>query len=342
MKSAWVVQRGKVEIREDKYVPPETDEVVVKVTACGICGTDLHFYRDFPGNEPIPLGHEVVGIIHQAGELVSDIQPGQEVIVQNHISCGSCIPCLMGKPAHCNNIQTYMNDKAALAEYIRVPRSMVVSYTSLRAEQAALAEPLTVALDLQRRARIEPFQNVCVSGPGIIGLFCTKLAADSGARRVVVLGKGFETERGRRRKEAAQELGADAVFDTDKKGWIEKVKTEVPEGFEKIIVTSPPRSIPPTFELATFGADIIFNGISFLDEEITFNANSFHFKKLALIASHAIPNWGFPQALEMLKEMKPEYKKLITHRFPFEKSSEALRIAGSKDHGVIKVMVTLE
>ena len=222
MKSAWVVQRGKIEIREEKYVPPEADEVVVRIIACGICETDLHFYRDFPGNAPIPL------------------------------------------------------------------------------------------------------------------------AVDSGARRVVVLGKGFETERGRRRKEAAQELGADAVVDTDRKEWIEQVKAEVPEGFEKIIVTSPPRSIPPTFELAAFGADIIFNGISFRDEEITFNANSFHFNKLALIASHAIPNWGFPQALEMLAEMKPECRQLITHRFPFEKSHEALRIAGSKDQGVIKVMVTFE
>jgi threonine dehydrogenase-like Zn-dependent dehydrogenase len=342
MKSAWIVQREKIEFREEECAPPAADEVVVRVRTCGICGTDLHFYRDLPGNVPTPLGHEVAGTIYQVGEAVADLHPDQEVIVQNHVSCGRCAPCLMGRPALCRDIHTYMNDRAALAEYLRVPASMVVPYTSLSHEEAALAEPLTVAFDLFRRAGIEPFQNVCVSGPGIIGLFCTKLAVDSGAGSVVVLGKGLETERGRRRKEAALQLGADTVVDTDRKDWIELVKAEVPEGFEKIIVTSPPRSIPPTFELAAFGGKIIFNGISFRDEEITFNANSFHFKKLSLIASHAIPNWGFPQALQMLAEMKPECRQLITHRFPFEQIHEAFRIAGSKDHGVIKVMVNLK
>jgi threonine dehydrogenase-like Zn-dependent dehydrogenase len=341
MKSAWVIEKGKIEFRDVECVPPERDEVVVQVRACGICGTDLHLYRDLPGDAPTPLGHEVAGTIYLAGEAVADVHPGQEVIVQNHVPCGKCGPCLMGRPASCRGIHTYMDDQAALAEFIRVPARMVIAYAALDHEEAALAEPLTVAMDLFHRAKIEPYQHVCICGPGIIGLFATKLAVDSGAGTVVVLGRGLETPRGRCRQEAALALGADSVVDTDEENWIEQVKSKVPEGFEKIIVTSPPRSIPPTFELAAFGADIVFNGISFQEEEITFNANSFHFNKLSLIASHAIPNWGFPRALQMLADMKPECRGLITHRFTFEQIHEAFQVAGSKDHGVIKVMVNL-
>jgi L-iditol 2-dehydrogenase len=341
MRSAWIIEKQTIEIREQRYVPPESEEVVVRVRACGICGTDLHFYHDFPAGSPTPLGHEVAGTVHEIGESVSDLQPGQEVIVQNNISCGSCTPCLMGRPAHCRNIQTYMDDRAAAAEYIRVHRKFVLPFSGLSFEEAALAEPLTVAFDLLRRAQVEPFQQVCISGPGIIGLFCTKLAVEAGAR-VVVLGRAFEKARGGCREQTARNMGAAAVVDTKRQGWIEKTHSLAPEGFDKIIVTSPPRSIPPLFELAAFGADVIFNGISFREADITFDANAFHFKKLALIASHAIPNWGFPLACDLLAEKRLDHESLITHRFPFEQIEEALKVAGSQDQGVIKVMITLQ
>lgn len=341
MKSAWITGKLQIEVREEDDPGPAAEEVVIRIRACGICGTDLHFYRDFPGSAPIPLGHEVAGTVHETGAAVDDLQIGQTVAVQNHVPCGICTPCLMGKPERCRNIQTYMDDRAALAEYLRVPRKMVVPYTGISFEEAVLAEPLTVAFDLLNRAQIEPFQSVCVSGPGIIGLFCTKLATEAGARKIVVLGRSFQTKRGGIRMEAAQRLGAAVVVDTDEDAWVDTVKEAVPDGFEKIIVTSPPRSIPATFELACFGADIIYNGISFREQEITFNANTFHFKKLALIASHAIPNWGFPLAFELLSRKLFNSARLVTHSFAFEDIEKAFTIAASRDEAAIKVVITL-
>jgi threonine dehydrogenase-like Zn-dependent dehydrogenase len=341
VKSAWMTGKQQIEVREEDYPTPEAEEVVIRIRACGICGTDLHYYHDFPSNTPIPLGHEVAGTVHETGTAVDDLQIGQTVAIQNHVPCASCTPCLMGKPQRCRNIQTYMDDRAALAEYLRVPRKMVVPYTGVSFEEAVLAEPLTVAFDLLSRAQIEPFQSVCVSGPGVIGLFCTKLATEAGARKVVVLGRGFQTKRGGIRKEAAQRLGAAVVVDTDEDAWFDTVKETAPDGFDKIIVTSPPHSIPATFELACFGADIIYNGISFREQEITFNANNFHFKKLALIASHAIPNWGFPLAFELLSQKMFNSARLVTHSFTFQDIEKAFAIAASRDEAVIKVVITL-
>ncbi len=340
MKTAWVTGKKRIEVIDTGYTRPERDEVVVQIKACGICGTDLHFYNDFPGNAPIPLGHEVSGVVHEVGDDVSGFTPGQTVIVQNHIPCRKCSMCLMGNIAHCRNIQTYMNERPAMAEFIRVKRDMVVPFSNLSHVEAAIAEPLTVALDLMREAKVQPFQNVCISGPGIIGLFCTKLARIRGAKNIVVLGRGFKTGRGKARREAAIQMGAAVVADTDEPGWKETVKRSIPDGFERIIITSPPRTIPELFELASFGASIVFNGISFSEESISFNANAFHFQKLRLIASHAIPNWGFPLALDLLVEKTFDYRSFVTHQFPFNEIEEAFKAATNRDEGVIKVVVT--
>ena len=339
MKTAWVTGRKTISIIEKKYEPPRGDEVVVKVRACGICGTDLHFFNDFPGGRPIPLGHEVAGTVHETGSGVTGLAAGDAVIVQNHVPCGACFSCLQGNSYSCTNIQTYMNDRAAMAEFLRVRHSMVLTFQGLQHEEASIAEPLTVALDLMREAKIEPFQDVCISGPGIIGLMCTRLARLSGAAEIAVLGRHPDEARGKKRAEAARAMGASAVFDTGAPDWKERLKERFPGGFQRIIVTSPPKTIAALIDFASFAGVMVYNGISFSEENVTFNANTFHFKKLKLLASHAIPNWGFPLAFDLLRQKKVDYETLVTHLYPFEELDQAFATATSAEEAVIKVVV---
>ena len=340
MKTAWVTGKRKIELIDEEYKKPVGNEVVVKIKACGICGTDLHFYNDYPGNKPIPLGHEAAGSVYEIGNDITDIKPGDSVVIQNHVPCGKCYSCLQGDLSHCRDIQTYMNDCSGMADFIKVKRSMIIHFRDLDYIEAVLAEPLTVALDITREARIKPFQNVCISGPGIIGLFCTKLSQLGGAQNIIILGRRFHTERGKRRIEAAKLLGATMAFDTDKTEWKDEMQNKFPDGIERIIVTSPPQTIPDMFDIASFGAIVAFNGISFREANITFNANEFHFKKLKLIASHAIPNWGFPLALKLLSQKFIKHETLVTHVFPFEKIGDAFSVANSKNEGIIKLVIT--
>jgi len=340
MKSAWITDKNRIELRSLDNPIPENDEVVVKIKACGICGTDLHYYNDYPTGKPLPLGHEVSGYVDKIGSGIIDLEKGDKVIVQNHIPCGRCTSCLNGNYAHCQNIITYMNTNSGMADFLKVKRAMVIPFHDLDFIEAALAEPITVALDITKKARIELFQNVCISGPGIIGLTCIKTAKLGGAKNVVVLGRRFKTKRGEKRREIAISMGACMVVDTDEPDWKEKIKKQFPGGFKRIIVTSPPLTISDTFSLASFGGIIAFNGISFRHENITFNANSFHFKKLKLVASHAIPNWGFPLAFEILTKKIIDYKSLVTHTFHFSDIEKAFEVANSKDESVIKVVVT--
>ena len=342
MKSAWVVGKETIKILDRDYEEPGSDEVVVRVKSCGICGTDLHFFNDYPTGQPIPLGHEIAGVVHETGHSVEDLVPGRSVIIQNHVPCGRCYPCLQGEYARCTDIRTYMNDRAAMADYVRVKRAMIVPFEDLNFTEAAVAEPLTVALDVMREAAVQPFHNVVLSGPGIIGLFCTKLASLAGADRIMVLGHKFNTERGRVRSEAALRMGATSVIDTDMPRWQDELKERFSGPVHRMIVTSPPATIPPLFDLASFGAWIVYNGISFREENIIFNANSFHFKKLRLIASHAIPNWGFPLAFELLCRKDYDLSSLVTHRYSFNRIEEAFRVARSSDEAVIKVVLTMD
>jgi L-iditol 2-dehydrogenase len=342
MKSAWIVGEKSIEIRDIPYREPGVNEIAVQVKACGLCGTDLHFYSQMGGENPIPIGHEVAGVVHRCGEGSDHVKEGDPVVVQNHIPCGKCYHCLQGRPAYCSDIKTYMNDQAALSEYLIVDKRMVIPFSDLSFVEATIAEPLTVALDLMDRACVEPYQKVCVSGPGIIGLCTTMLASQAGAATIVTLGRKAGTARGKKRLEMAGLMGADVVIDTETQDWQEQVREQAPGGFDKIIITSPPQTITPLFPLAAFGADIVYNGINFLEDTISFHANDFHFNKLRLIASHAIPNWGFPQALNLLAERKVPVTDLATHTFALEQLEEAFRVARSEDDEVIKVVVTLD
>lgn len=186
------------------------------------------------------MGHEVSGYVYEIGKDVTEVKPGGSVIVQNHLPCGRCRSCLQGKTSTCSSIQTYMNDRSALAEYLTVKQNMVVPFSGLNYTGAVVAEPLTVAFDITREAQVQPFQRVLVSGPGIIGLFCTVLLKMGGAEPVVVLGRMLSSARGEKRAEAAVATGASQVFDTEEQDRIERVQEQYPEGFERIIVTSPP------------------------------------------------------------------------------------------------------
>jgi L-iditol 2-dehydrogenase len=340
--SAWVDRGQQIHLVKKNLEEPNPNEVVVRVKACGICGTDIHFVQDLPTGSLTPLGHEVSGYIHQVGSAVTDLVAGQSVVVQNNVACGTCNACLNQKGHACEHIASYMDDKAGMAEYLVVPRSMVIPFEGLEYPEATLAEPITVALDLSREADVQLLDDVLIMGPGIIGLSCVKLASMRGAHKVVMVGHHLDSVRGAYRKEVAYALGADLVCDSAKPGWKDELKKAFPKGFQKVIVTSPPSTLADGIELGGFCSSIVYDGIDFRHDEVIIHANDFHFAKKRLIASHAIPNWGFPQALMLLKEGRIPAELLLTHRYSLQQLEEAFAVFGNPDEKVIKPVVILD
>jgi threonine dehydrogenase-like Zn-dependent dehydrogenase len=340
--SLWVEERGKLGYRRRKIAEPGEAEVLVRIKACGICGTDIHFLNDLPEGRPMPLGHELAGIIERVGSGVNAVRAGDKVVIQNNIACGTCPSCLKGRKEKCSDIQSYMDDKAGLAEFLTVPAAMVIPFDKLEYMEAAVAEPLTVSMDLIDRAGIEEGERVLVVGPGIIGLCALSLAKKKGAGRVVMSGRFSGSARAAHREGASYALGADETVNAAAENWKEELKARFPEGFDKIIVTAPPAVIPDYLGFLAFGGDLIYNGISFSDDRVSFSANDLHFNKNSIIASHAIPNWGFEEALDMIRNKEIPARDLISCRTAFHRAEDGIRACLNSDKAVVKSMILFD
>jgi threonine dehydrogenase-like Zn-dependent dehydrogenase len=338
MQSLWGKAPFQFEMRDLPTPEPGPGEVLVQVTACGICGTDLHFLRY--NADWTPLGHEVVGEIAAVGPGVSRWRGGEAVIVENHTGCGVCDQCKNGRALYCRDLTTYMNDRAGFADYLRVRADMVQSYDAgaLAPHQAALAEPLTVALDLLQRADPDLNDEVAVFGPGAIGLMVVRLARLRGARRIFLTGPNRATPRSCHRLAVGQQMGADVVLAEAEDDIVAAIRTAVPGGVDRVFVTAPPRTLPLAFKIARFGAIVGLIGIEFgPGGEVTFDVNAFHFKKLQLRASHAIPNHYFPMATDLLARRTVNPDLLVSHTFRLNAYREAFATLTDPQQTAVKV-----
>jgi L-iditol 2-dehydrogenase len=340
MRSLWGKASFQFEMRDLPVPTAGPGEVVVRVTACGICGTDLHFLRH--NTEWTPLGHEVVGVIAEVGPFVDRWRGGEAVIVENHTGCGACEECKNGRALYCRNLTTYMNDRAGFADYLRVRADMVQPYDAQRLtpQQAALSEPLTVALDLLHRADPELNDEVAVFGHGSIGLMVARLAKLRGARRVFLTGSSRVTRHSSHRLDVGRQVGADVVLAEGDDDIAAEIQRAAPHGVDRVLVTAPPRTLPLAFEIARFGAIIGLIGIEFgTGSAVTFDVNAFHFKKLQLRASHAIPNHYFPMATDLLARRVIDPDLLVSHTFGLDGFADAFGALTDPGQPAVKVVM---
>jgi (R,R)-butanediol dehydrogenase/meso-butanediol dehydrogenase/diacetyl reductase len=218
MKSAALIKPGQITI-EDRTAPKAgRGEVVVKVKACGICGTDLHAYK---GGFPVPsgtvMGHELSGEIQETGEGVERLKPGDRVAVHPSAKCLRCHWCLQGRLNLCVNSKTIglsLDNDGGFAEYVRLPADYTVFPIpeNVSFEQAALTEPLATSYHAVRISRFRAGDTALVVGAGPIGLGAIMFLKIAGARRILAL------EVSARRAEIALKAGADTVFDPVREG----------------------------------------------------------------------------------------------------------------------------
>jgi L-iditol 2-dehydrogenase len=167
---------------------PGPGEVLVRVLAAGICGTDRHLYLgEFPSRPPVTLGHEFAGLIEATGPGV-DLAVGTLVTCDPNIACGTCPACRRGRVNLCsNNRPIGVGQDGGFATYVRFPARQALPFPAgTDPRHAALAEPLSCCLHAVDRAAVRPGQRVAILGGGVIGLFCLQLAVQAGAEVLLV------------------------------------------------------------------------------------------------------------------------------------------------------------
>lgn len=200
------------DVPEPEYAP---DGVLVRVAACGICGSDIHGYDGSTGRRipPLIMGHEAAGVIETVGSEVKNFRVGDRVTFDSTVSCGACSFCLRGAVNLCDNRQVLgvscgeYRRHGAFAELVALPERILYRLPeTLTFEQAALVEAVSIAVHAVRRSELKRGETAVVVGTGMIGLLVLQVLKHYGASRIVAVDQSAS------RLQLARELGADTTI----------------------------------------------------------------------------------------------------------------------------------
>lgn len=339
-RSAYVKSPWLFEVRDNPVREPGPGEILVKIEACGVCGTDLHT-ADRSAPDWQLFGHEMAGRIAAVGESVSSFAVGDRVALNTASPCGKCDICSpapygRGRPDLCRTLATYWGGpQMGFGDYIVSPPECAAKIPdAVPFDVASLAEPMGVSIDLVETGEVGPGDEVLIIGPGPLGLGAITASLRAGAARVALAGYSTSTAR----MQAGAHLGADELVEVD--------RTPLEDHYSgrpapnKILVTAPPQSLREAFAIAPFGATIAYIGIAAgPGAMLEFDADSFHFRKLSLKASFASPDTQLAKSIRLLETAPELGRELISHRFRLEDISGAMALWRSEEKPAIKKMV---
>ena len=288
-------------------------ELLVKVMACGICGSDvLEWYRI--KKAPLVLGHEATGKIVEVGEGVGRYKIGDRVFVSHHVPCGACHYCLGGHHTACETLHKTNYDPGGFAEYIRVPRINVERGVyhlpeNLSFEDGTFIEPLGCVARGQRLAQIQKGNSVLILGSGISGLLHLQLARAWGAERIIA------TDINEYRLNAAKKFGADAVINAEED--VPARLRQLNEGrlADRVIVcTGATSASKQALQCVDRGGTILFFAVPEPGVDIPVPITDFWRNEVTLMTSYGAGPEDLKDALELISERKVNVHDMITHR----------------------------
>jgi L-iditol 2-dehydrogenase len=317
---------------------PDEDHVIVKIRACGVCGTDINFLRDWDADY-MPLGHELSGEVVEVGKNVTTVKPGDRVIVEDCSMCGVCDDCKSGRPDLCRNLFT-MDGQPGMGQYLSVRHNSLDKFEGLDFTSASLTEPLAVSLTAVLNAEIPLGGSVLVLGPGPLGLMAARLAKLRGAGFVAITGLPADNPREKARLALAERFGCDLIIQTGKQSVEDEIKARFPAGVDRVIVSSPPKSMYDAFKAIRFGGIISFFGLHFGGQSvIDLDVNDMIFRKITLRPTFAEPAINFPVSSRLLREGLVDAKALVTHTFGFAEARPLLASVIDGSQPIIKAVM---
>ena len=328
------------DVRLEELPRPEigTGELLLKIEASGICGSDvMEWYRI--QRAPLVLGHEVAGTVAQTGAGVSRFREGDRLVVTHHVPCNACRYCLAGRHTVCDTLRETSYDPGGFGEYVRLPainvdRGAFPIPGGVAFDAASVAEPLACVYRGQQRANLRPGQSVLVLGSGLAGLLHINLARALGAGRIV------STDLSDFRLAAARRLGADATLRADE--YAPERLREVNGGHlaDLVIVATGARpALMPALESVERGGTVLFYAPTEPGVTVPVAINDVFFRNDAtLTTTYAAAPGDLSTALELIASGRVQVDEMISHRLPLAETGLGFRLTAGADES-LKVVI---
>jgi D-arabinitol dehydrogenase (NADP+) len=327
MQAAVILQPRRIET-QDLIVPePAPGELLVRVMASGICGTDVHIFEgEYLGSYPIIPGHEFAGVVEKVGGAVNRFKSGDRVAVEPNLPCDNCVNCLNNRQNFCLNWQAVgVTRPGGMAQYVCAPEKAAFDIGDLPFEQGAFMEPLSCVLHGLERLDLAVAANVAILGAGPIGLMLLQCLRLQGAAQVVVVDKNPN------RAAFAKTLGADfSLTDLDE---LER------DTYDAVVdATGAVAVMSRTLDFVRPGGKILLFGVPPSGQKMTVEAFPIFRKGMTILSSFTSLRNSY-QALGLLKSRRVLVEELISHRLSLGELQVGIELIEKGSEPAYKVMI---
>lgn len=338
MNGTYFLGNKSFEVRRLEYRDPAPGEVLLRVAACGVCGTDVHIYHGDKGsaevNPPVILGHELAGVVEAVGSGVTQVAVGDHVSVDPNIYCGACPACRNGKKQLCEHLFAVgVNRDGGFAECCWVPQEQCFKMDKdIPLHHGAMAEPLACCIHGIDRADIRVGDTVCVIGGGAIGLLMVQLAKLAGASRVIL------SEPVALRRQIGLSVGADWAVDPIHESLPQRIRQLLGAPGVDVVIecAGNPAATAQAFAAARRGATVLLFSVPKAGTTHPLSLEEVYQKELKILGSFINPD-THQRAVDLINAGRIQLEPLITHCFPVEQLEDAILMQMSD--ASIKVIV---
>ncbi len=317
------------------------DEVLIKVMAVGICGSDLHYYTHgrigkYVVEKPFILGHECAGEIVAIGSSVHEFKVGDRVAVEPGVTCGHCEACKEGRYNLCPDVQFLATPPVdgAFVQYIKMRKDFVFSIPdSLSYEEAAMVEPFSVGIHAAMRTKLQPGSTVAIMGMGPVGLMAIVAAKAFGAATIIV------TDLEPLRLEAAKQLGATHVINVKEQNPYDEILSITNgKGVDVAWETAGnPSALQAALSSVRRGGKLAIVGLP-AQNEIPLNVPFISDNEIDIYGIFRYAN-TYPKGINFLASGIADIKKLVTDKYSLEHTKEAMERALNYKNECVKIIV---
>jgi L-iditol 2-dehydrogenase len=344
MKAVVLAGIRKIEVREVPAPRPvRDDDVLVRMGAAGICGSDIHYHLDgrIGGQvvvHPAVIGHEGAGVVERAGPAATGLKPGDRVVIEPAVVCGRCDQCLGGRPNTCREL-LFMGTPGELpgcmSEYIVMPaRNCLPLPASLSLEEGVLAEPLSIAFHSLNILGAPAPERTGILGAGPIGLSVLLVA------RSAAPGAFYVTDKIDSRVEAARRAGAAWAGNPDRDDVAGEVAAREPFLLDAVFECSgDPAALDQAADLLKPGGRLVVVGIP-PAPRIELDIHKLRRKEITLLNVRR-QRFCMPEAIDFIARAAPDPRFLLRHRFAIDEAARAFELAAGCRDGALKTVIRL-